>query len=158
MQLARPYVKPLAVAYADSLDAGIGSGEVVPYDGVLITTQPVDWLGLETETATFTVVATSGNGSGLSYQWQEYNGTSWDNLSDGGNVSGTQTATLTITNVQVADHLRTFRVAVTNSFNTVTSGPARIILTGATWFILDEAGNRTITEILLNEIVDERSI
>ncbi|GAG20703.1 unnamed protein product, partial [marine sediment metagenome] len=135
---------------------GAGSGGVISPDGVRITQQPVDWRGLEGATATFTVVATSGNASPLSYQWQELNG-SWANTTDAGTLSGSITDTLTITPVVIADQGRRFRVLVTNTFNTITSQAASLIITGATYFITDEDGNRTITENTLDPIVDERS-
>ena len=47
-----------------------------------------------TATVHFTV-AVSG---GTSYQWQEYNGTSWANISNGGVYSNATTPTLTLTN------------------------------------------------------------
>ena len=133
------------------------SGDAISTDGVRITQQPVNWSGLEGATATFTVVATSGNGSGLSYQWQENIAGTWTNLANAGRVSGVNTATLTVTSVVVADNNRRFRVNVTNSFNTRSSVEARIIISGATWFILDEAGNRLIDEPATANIVDERS-
>jgi len=133
------------------------SGDAISTDGVRITQQPVNWSGLEGATATFTVVATSGNGSGMSYQWQENITGTWTNLANAGRVSGVNTATLTVTSVVVADNNRRFRVNVTNSFNTRSSVEARIIISGATWFILDEAGNRLIDEPATANIVDERS-
>ncbi len=48
--------------------------------------------------ATFTVTAT---GAGLTYQWQEYNGSIWSNLSNGGVYSNVTTATLSVTNPAV---------------------------------------------------------
>ncbi|MEI7422898.1 MAG: tandem-95 repeat protein, partial [Prolixibacteraceae bacterium] len=46
-------------------------------------------------TATFTLTAL---GSALNYAWQEYNGSGWSALTDGGIYSGVNTATLTLTN------------------------------------------------------------
>ena len=62
-----------------------------------ITTQPTNQAVLEGATATFTVAATGG--LPLSYQWQD-NGT---NLTDGGNISGSTTTNLTISNVSSAE-------------------------------------------------------
>lgn len=138
-----------------------GDGGVVSPDGVRITDQPSDWSGIEGANATFTVVATSGNASPLTYQWQEYVG-SWGDIANGGRVSGATTDTLTISSVVVEDNLRRFRVQVCNSYNCIFSNSATLRLTGATWFILDEAGNRTITEVApvdpFDNIVDERSV
>jgi hypothetical protein len=133
------------------------SGGTISPDGVRITDQPDNWSGLENATATFTVVATSGDASPMTYQWQEYVA-GWSNISDGGSVSGATTDTLSIATVQLADNGRRFRCAVTNDYNTIYSQSARIIITGATWFIITEGtGERTITETLLDYIIDEES-
>ena len=58
-----------------------------------ITMQPTDQAVLEGATAAFTVAATGG--LPLSYQWQD-NG---NNLSDGGNISGSATTNLVISSV-----------------------------------------------------------
>src|SRR5208282_1541238 len=58
-----------------------------------IITQPVSQTVLPGATAVFTVVAV-GNAP-LSYQWQEGSA----NLSDSGNISGSATAALTVSNV-----------------------------------------------------------
>jgi uncharacterized repeat protein (TIGR03803 family) len=62
-----------------------------------ITLEPTNLTLLGGATAIFNVAATGG--LPLSYQWQR-NGT---NLTDGGNVSGSGTPTLTVSNVSVAD-------------------------------------------------------
>jgi hypothetical protein len=131
-------------------------GEVDP-NGVTITVQPVSWSGLENQTATFTVVATSGNASTLFYEWQVRNG-SWAPTVDAGNVSGSSTATLTVTPVALADNGNQYRVKVTNSVDTEFSNIVSITITGAKFFIVDEDGNRQITETLLNNIMDERTL
>ena len=82
-----------------------------------ITGQPTDQPAYVGGTATFTV-ATSG-GSPVSYQWQQ----DGFNLTDGGNVSGSATATLRITNVTLAD-AALYSVVVSNAFNTLTSDDA----------------------------------
>ena len=133
-------------------DAG---GGVISPDGVRITDQPDNWSGLEGETATFTVVATSGNASPLSYQWEERIGGSWSDMVNGGRVSGVTTATLTITPTEVGDNGRIFRVQVTNSFNSVYSRNVLLSITGATWFIMDELGNRIFAEAAVGTGNDE---
>ena len=62
-----------------------------------ITSQPVAQAICTGSTASFTVVAT---GTGISYQWKKGN----TPLSDGGNISGANTSTLTITNATTADN------------------------------------------------------
>lgn len=136
-------------------------GGVISPDGVRITDQPDSWSGIEGATATFTVVATSGNASPLTYQWQENTG-SWGDMSDGGRVSGTTTATLTITPTEIGDNGRLFRVQVCNSFNCVFSRNVALYITGATWFIMDELGNRIFAEAAVgtgnDETVSEDSV
>jgi hypothetical protein len=134
----------------------MGVDDVDP-NGVTIVQQPKLWAGNEGSPATFNVVATSGDASPLTYQWQEYT-TNWANTTDAGTLSGSTTDTLTIAPTVITDHNRVFRVKVTNSTNTVTSNSATLWIVGAVWFILDEAGNRTVTETLLDDIVDERSV
>jgi hypothetical protein len=90
----------------------------------VIVTQPASqtiWLA---STATFTVVA---SGSGLSYQWQagEVGSGIYTNISNGGQFSGANTASLTITNVAVANHLD-YVVTISNTGGSVTSDPATL--------------------------------
>ena len=79
-----------------------------------ITGQPVDQSPCVGGTALFTV-ATSG-GAPLTYQWQQ----DGINLADGGNISGSATATLRITNVTAAD-AALYSVVVSGASNSVTS-------------------------------------
>ena len=82
-----------------------------------ITGQPTDQPTYIGGTAIFTV-ETSGS-SPVNYQWQQ----DGINLADGGNVSGSATATLRITNVTLAD-AALYSVSVNNSFNSVESDEA----------------------------------
>lgn len=68
------------------------------YPDPAITAQPVGGAVQVGDSASFTVSAT-GLGT-LSYQWYNYN---TGMLTDGGSVSGATTATLTVSNVQLAD-------------------------------------------------------
>ncbi|MEO9894083.1 FG-GAP-like repeat-containing protein, partial [Aurantibacter sp.] len=77
----------------------------------VITDEPVDREICPTEGTTFVVVATNSN----TYQWQLFNGSTWDNLSDGGIHSGTTSATLTVTNANLVDDGNEYRVIVSNS-------------------------------------------
>ncbi len=58
-----------------------------------VTTQPSNVTLCAGATATFTIAAT---GSGISYQWQENQGSGWANVSNGGVYFNAQTATLSI--------------------------------------------------------------
>ncbi len=136
------------------------AGGIITDGGVRITTQPASHSDLERSTAVFTVVATSGDASPLTYQWQENVGGTWQNVSDGGKFSGTSTASMTFGPVDIEDVGRRFRVQVCNDVNCIFSQQALIQpLTGAWWFIMDENGNRIFDETPgnTNETIDERS-
>lgn len=72
-------------------------------------------------TAQYTVSAT---GSGLSYQWQQDQGSGFNNISDGPVFSGTATSQLTLTNVPFAYNGRTYRVIITGTCGPLNSNSA----------------------------------
>jgi uncharacterized repeat protein (TIGR03803 family) len=82
-----------------------------------ITGQPADQAVFTGATALFTV-ATFG-AAPVSYQWQEYG----INLTNGGNISGANAATLRISNVTDTD-AAAYSVVVSNAVNSVTSDEA----------------------------------
>jgi hypothetical protein len=82
----------------------------------VITSVPASRTNLAGSTATFTV--TAGGSAPLGYQWFR-NGAG---LGDGGNISGSGTATLTITNV-LGGNNGSYTVVVSNAFGSVTSTP-----------------------------------
>jgi uncharacterized repeat protein (TIGR03803 family) len=84
-----------------------------------ITGQPADQSAFVGGSAGFTV-STSGS-TPVTYQWQQ----DGVNLTDGGNISGSATATLRITNVSVSD-ADSYSVIVGNSFNSITSDYASL--------------------------------
>jgi len=86
-----------------------------------ITQQPADDAVLEGAPAAFSV-QTAG-GLPLNYQWQ-YNGT---NLTDGSNISGSSTSTLTISDVSVAN-VGNYTVLVTNYAGSITSSNASLAI------------------------------
>jgi phage gp36-like protein len=87
----------------------------------VIVSQPASRTNLAGTTATFTVIA-SGT-TPFSYQWLK-DGTI---LVDGGNVSGANTATLTLVNVQPADAGH-FAVVVTNRSGRVNSSATALVV------------------------------
>jgi len=93
----------------------VGTGPFPP----TIVEHPTSLSLLAGETAVFTVEATGTEP--LSYQWQK-NGS---NLSNGGNISGATTDTLTITNVQSSDAAN-YRCVVTNGQGSATSDAATL--------------------------------
>lgn len=82
-----------------------------------ITSQPSNRNVVPGSTTTFSVTA-SGTGT-LTYQWRR-NGV---NLTDGGNISGANTPTLTINNVSAGDSA-VYTVVVSNPSGSTTSSPA----------------------------------
>ncbi len=98
-----------------------------PPGAPVITNQPAHKTVALGANATFNVGVS--NAAGASYQWQFY-GT---NLSDGGNLSGTLTSTLTITGVSAAD-VGHYRVRVTNVGGSVLSSDATLAITGINFY------------------------
>jgi len=86
---------------------------------VVVLTQPASRTNNAGTTATFTVQA-DGSPT-LAYRWRK-NGV---NLSDGGNLSGSTSATLALTNVLRAD-AAAYSVVVSNNFGAVTSAVANL--------------------------------
>ena len=78
-----------------------------------ITGQPTAQSVCEGGSTTFSVAAT---GTALSYQWQlsTDGGSNFNNLSDGGNYSGVNTTTLSISNILIADDANQYRVIVSS--------------------------------------------
>ncbi len=100
-----------------------------------ITQQPDNLTRAAGETASFSVVA-SGTAP-VAYRWQQLIGLTWTNLSDASRISGTTTATLTISNLQ-GDDAGQYRAVATNAVNTAESDPAVLTVT------VNEAPSATI--------------
>lgn len=109
------------------LSINVGEGAPPDPNGVTITTQPVNTTVAEPDPAIFFVAATSGDLSPLSYQWQVLNG-NWLNLSDGGDISGATTDTLTISPTDAPDNQEKYRCIVTNAVNSQISRTATLDL------------------------------
>ena len=84
----------------------------------VITTQPVNQTVFEGATAAFTV-GTASNAL-MFYQWQQDNGSYLTNLTDGGNITGATTNTVTVSNVSAANE-GAYSVTVSNAAGTATS-------------------------------------
>jgi len=107
----------------------------------LITAQPADQIVLEGATATFTVGATGG--MPLFYQWQVDNGSYLTNLSDGSNISGSTSSTLTISNVSGTDE-GAYSVVVSNVAGVVTSADAFLAIIPWRPVITEQPANQTV--------------
>ncbi|MCX6270320.1 MAG: cohesin domain-containing protein [Bacteroidetes bacterium] len=92
-----------------------------------IVTQPVSVNASAGSTADFTVTANNAS----TYQWQEStNGSTWNNLNNGGNYSGVNTNHLTISNVTTAMNGYQYRCIVGETVcnQSVTSNPAMLMV------------------------------
>jgi hypothetical protein len=105
-----------------------------------ITVQPANETVVAGSTAAFSV--TAGGTSPLSYQWSE--GSS--NLVDGGGIFGSQTSTLTISNVSAAN-VGSYSVWVTNVAGSVTSLGAALVVHSTP--VLAPIPNQTVNELTL---------
>jgi WD40 repeat protein len=92
------------------------------YPSPVFSLQPLSQVVFPGQPASFTAAA--GGGTPLYFKWRR-NGT---NLLDQGNISGSSTATLTITSVSPAD-TNNYDVVVTNSYGAVTSSVASLAFT-----------------------------
>ncbi len=102
-----------------------------------ISTQPTNQAVLDGGTATFFVQATGG--LPLAYQWRA-NGT---NLTDGGNISGSTTTNLIISNAST-NNAATYTVTVTNFAGSITSSNALLSLTPSLPVIVSLSTNQTV--------------
>ena len=102
-------------------NASQGSALIPP----TIAVQPASQTAFVGQPVQFTVVA--GANPAPAYQWQSAPAGSglWANLTDGGTISGSQTATLSISSVQLAN-AADYQVLVSNPANTVTSATANL--------------------------------
>jgi parallel beta-helix repeat protein len=91
----------------------------------LIAGQPTDQAACSGEAASFTVIATGSPAP--TYQWRK--GTA--NLTNGGRISGSATATLTINAVGTGDAATDYNCVVTNAWGSVISGNASLTVDAA---------------------------
>jgi len=91
---------------------------VTVIDGQLpvISAQPANKVACVGTNATFSVTATNV----LSYQWQSYNGTSWNN------ISGATSSSYTVSNVNTGMNTNSYRVVLTGLCTVVTSNHATL--------------------------------
>jgi NHL repeat len=98
----------------------------------VFTQQPANAAPEPGASATFTAVVDALGGT-ATYQWQSLQGSAWTNLTDGAGVSGSQTASLTITNATSA---MSVRLVVTANGGTATSRTATLVPTTLTFTAL----------------------
>jgi hypothetical protein len=98
-----------------------------------ITTQPTSQSAYPGLNASFSVVATGT--APLMYQWQAGSGT-YTNLSNGGQISGATSSSLTITGV-TTNLAANYRVIVSNAGGSVTSSPATLTISSVNSTLVD---------------------
>lgn len=110
----------------------------------VITSQPANLTLIEGMAASFTV-GTASNAL-LTYQWQFNNGSLVTNLTDGGNISGSATSALTISNISWGNEgTYSYSVIVSNLAGSVTSAWASLaVLTGQPPLILAQPSNQSL--------------
>jgi hypothetical protein len=91
-----------------------------------ITTPPANTTVNTGENAIFTAVASGTPTPGLQWQISTDSGGNWTNLSDGGNVSGSATGTLTFGNVAFDQSGDEFRVVANSTAGNATSSAATV--------------------------------
>jgi len=75
-------------------------------------------------------VAAAGDGT-LAYQWQKYNGSVWNNLTNGGRITGATAATMVLSGV-LAEDVGDYRCVVTGGCDSAASNPVTLSLKTAT--------------------------
>jgi len=97
--------------------------------GISVTSQPADETAHLGGAADFTVGSTS---SSANYQWQTLSNNSWEDLNNGGQYSGTQTATLHVANITMANNLQKFRGIALSGVCSDTSSAATLTVDSTT--------------------------
>ena len=116
---------------------------IIPLSG-----QPVNQIACVGSSASFLVTAT---GTNLTYQWRK----GISNLTNGGNISGATSSTLTINPAGTSDAAVNYNVVVTGTYGSVTSNnaslvvntlPVPTIITGPASVCVNTAGNSYTTQ------------
>ncbi len=103
-----------------------------------ISTEPISTQTCPGCSASFTVVASNTD----TYQWQQFNGSTWNDLSDTGIYSGTTTNKITITGPTTSNNGDEYRVIVSNS----------------AFICSTETSNTVVLTILVNTVITNRRI
>ncbi len=105
----------------------------------IISSQPVDQTVCLSNDATFSVSATGAN----TYQWQLFDGSIWNDLTDSGIYTGTTSATVTVTGASVAESGNRYRVVLSTGCSSVTSNTSVLTVTDVS---VDAGSNQTICD------------
>ncbi len=123
------YVRAFNTATSCWSDAEVGPYAVVISSAATITSQPANASAVENGGASFTVATT---GTGLSYQWQVNTGSGFVNVIDGPQYSGSNDATLAVSNTALAMDGYVYQCVVTSACGTITSNSATLTIVAAT--------------------------
>lgn len=88
----------------------------------VISVQPATVFVCDGGNAVFSVTATAGAGNPLAYQWQQWNGSAWVN------ITGATSSTLTIPAVAFTQNTNTYRVVLTGRCSIVNSAAATLFV------------------------------
>jgi uncharacterized repeat protein (TIGR03803 family) len=108
----------------------------------VITSQPANQAVLPGTSATFTVGLAGTDTTGVFYQWQFDNGMYRTNLTDGPNITGSTTSTLTVSDVAAAN-VGAYSVIVSNAAGVVSSTSALLAIVPWRPQILSPPTNQT---------------
>jgi uncharacterized repeat protein (TIGR03803 family) len=132
----------VATVWFTNLNDHIVQGRTLTLDVVVppvINQQPATQIVPLGGTATFTVGTTSN--ALLFFQWQD-GGT---NLTDGGDIFGSASSTLTISNVSAAN-IGTYKVVVSNAANVAISTGASLAITSSMPVIITQPASQTVPQ------------
>jgi hypothetical protein len=126
-----PSISSTTTYYADATSGSCTSSSRTAVTATVnsspvITGQPANASVTTAQTATFTVTAT---GTSLTYQWQEFAGSSWANITNGAPYSGATTATLTITTPSASLNGYKYRCVVSGTCSPTATSDGNATLT-----------------------------
>jgi uncharacterized repeat protein (TIGR03803 family) len=121
-----PGVYAVVATIVDPNYTGAATGTLTILSAPAIGALPVDQTTVVGAAANLTVTATGS--APLAYQWQRLpsGSTTWGNVADGSDYSGTATAALGVLSPTLAMNGDLFRVIVTNAAGTATSGASKL--------------------------------
>jgi len=108
-----------------------------------INTHPANTSACSGNNTSFSVVAT---GAGVTYQWQENDGSGWTNLSNSGIYSDVTTATLQLTGATTSVNTYQYRCVVSSSCTVPTNTNAATLTINVAPVITSQPSNSTICE------------
>ncbi len=119
------YAKALSQSQLEQM---FGAASGISGFAPVISVQPASQNLYEQQTAVFNALA--GGSQPLTYQWQTFDGANYFNVTNGGRISGADTATLTITNLVQSD-ANNFVLVVSNTLGAATSSIVSLTINAA---------------------------